>query len=253
MNNIKAIFIKQLVNQIKVPAIIIYGFMFLAIAVVFAVFLSEDEEEDCYSCVPAYVCGPCEEEAYERFELPIPSGIGLFAVMFIGLGLLSSVSAIIMEEKTTKNLQFMKMADVKPYQYLLGSVPSIIIIVTGVFAFYAFFHALFYGSFGIEMLWFMALGITGGLVSILFGLVIGLSKFPLLATPICIVLGLGPTMAPHNEALARVLSVTFVQQVNLGIAELDSDLTSNFMIIAANGLVALILFGIMHRKNKFNV
>ena len=253
MNNIKAIFIKQFVNQIKVPMIIIYGFMFLLIAVAFAVFLGEDEEKDCYTCIPEYVCEVCEEEAYHRFELPIPSGIGLFAVMFVGLGLLSSVSAVVMEEKTTKNLHFMKMADVKPYHYLLGSVPSLMIIVAGVLIFYAFFHSLFYGNFGLEMLKFMAIGLAGGLVSVLFGLTFGLSKVPFLTMPVSIVLGLGPTFAPHNEAFARVLRFTFVQQVNLGIAELDSNLTSNFLIIAANGAVALLLFALIHRKNQFNV
>ena len=252
MNNIKAIFIKQFVNQIKVPMMIAYGVIFLFIAVLFAVFLEEDDR-DCNRCIPEYVCETCEEELYHRFSLPTPTGIRQFAVMFIGLGILMVVVVVVMEEKTTKNLDFMRMAEVKPYQYLLGSVPSFMIVTASMLILYAFFHALFYGEFGLEMLRFMAVGLGGSLVSILFGLTIGLSKVPLLGLPLGMVLALGPTMAPHNEAVARLLRFTYVQQVNLGFAELDSSLTSNFLIIAANGAVALLLFVIIHRKNQFNV
>lgn len=249
MNNIIAIFIKQFTSCIKVPSIIIQGIMFLLIAGAFIFLLDEDEVRECDACIPAYVCASCEEEAANRFELPIPSQVGLFTVIFVGLALVSSASALVNEDKTTTNLRFMAMADVKPYQYLIGTVASTIIVVAVMLVFYA----LLGGYIGTYMLKFMAVGLAGGLVSILLGIVIGLSKVPILAMPLSIVLGLGPTMSNFNESLANLLRFTFIQQVHIGISDLDADLTSNFLIIGINGAVVLLVFILMHRKNRFNV
>ena len=249
MNNAKAIFIKQFTSLLKVPSMIIQGIMFLLIAGAFLLFLGEDEVYECYTCIPAYVCTICEEIANARFQLPIPSGVGIFTVIFIGLALVSSASALVYEDRTTKNLRFMAMADVNPYQYLLGTVTSMIIVVSVMLVFYA----LLGGYLGVNMFWFMAVGIFGGMVSILLGIVIGLSRVPLLATPFSIILGLGPTFGNLNESLANVLRFTFIQQVSIAMADLDGDLTSSFLIIGANGAVVLLLFIFMHRKNRFNV
>jgi len=249
MNNIKAIFFKQFASLIKVPALIIQGILYLFIALVFVVFVGADEPHECANCIPAYVCEVCAEEASNRFQLPVPSMSGIFTVIFVGLGLVSSSAALVYEDRSTRNLQFMGMANVKPYQYLFGTLSSIIIVVSVLLIPFA----LVGSYFGINMLRFMALCMAGGLVAILFGIVIGLSKYPVLATPISIILGLGPTIVNHNERLANILRLTFIQQVNLGIAEIEADLTSNFLIIGANGLVVLLIFIFMHRKNKFNV
>ena len=249
MNNTGAIFIKQFTSLLKVPSMIIQGIMFLLIAGAIIFFIGEDEVRDCDTCIPAYVCAVCEEEANARFELPIPSQVGLFTVIFIGLSLIGSASALVFEDKTTTNLRFMAMADVKPYQYLLGTVSSMIIVVAVMLVFYA----LLGGYFGSNMFWFMAVGVSGGIVSILLGVVIGLSKIPIIATPLSLILGLGPTFANLNETLANILRFTFIQQVNIAISDLDADLTSSFLIIGVNGVVVLSLFIIMHRKNKFNV
>ena len=246
MNNAKAIFIKQLTGLIKVPSLIIQGILFLAIAAVFVFLATEDSE--CYTdtCVPAYVCEVCEED---RFELPLPSGVALFAVIFIGLALVGSASGQVYEDKTTNNLRFMAMADVKPFQYLLGTAAAMIIVVTVMLTFYAALGGYIVNN----MLWFMTIGVSGGIVSILLGIVIGLSKMPILATPLSLILGLGPTIGSVNETIARALRFTFIQQVNIAMADLNEDLTSNFLIIGANGAVVLLLFIWMHRKNRFNL
>ena len=249
MNNFKAIFIKQFTSMIKVPSFIIQGILFLVIAGVF-IFLSSDEPyHDCDICIPAYVCETCEEEHASRFELPVPSVVGLFAVICIGLALMGSASALVIEDKTTKNLRFMAMAGVKPGQYLLGTLASMIIVVALMLALYAILGGYFLSN----MFWFMVIGVSGGLVSILLGVVIGLSRVPILATPLSLILGLGPTLGTLNERIANILQFTFVQQVNLAFAELDGDMTSNFLIIGANGLVILLIFIWMHRKNEFNL
>jgi len=249
MNNIRAIFIKQFTSQLKVPMIIIQGIMFLLIAAAFVFFLPSDDDYDCTNCIPAYVCAPCEYEESNRFELPIPSSVGLFTVIFIGLALVGSSSALVLEDKSTTNLRFMAMADVRPYQYLIATVSAIIVVVAVMLIFYG----LLGGYLRTNMFEFMAIGIAGGLVSVIFGIVIGLSKFPLLGTPISIILGLGPTLGSLNETFANAIRFTFIQQVNIAMSDLDANLTSNFLIIGANALVVLAVFALMHRRNRFNV
>ena len=241
MNNIKAIFIKQFVNQIKVPYIMGLGLVILIMAGLFMLFVTPDD--DCNDCIPAYVCVECEE------EVPDPTIVGLFSVMFVGLMLLNVTSSVVGEDKSTKNLQFMAMADVRPYQYLLGTFPSLMIFVTFMWALFA----LFDGNFGMDFLWFLLLGMAGGSVSVLLGITLGLSKVAFLAFPISMVIGLGPTLSVHNQDLARALGFTFVQQVRLGIADLGGDLTSNFTIIGLNGLVVLVAFVGIHYKNRFTL
>ena len=249
MNNIKAIFMKQMASLIKHPVLIINGIIFLVLAGVFMFFLSPDEEKDCHICVPAYVCAVCQEEEDNRFQLPLPSQVGMFAVIFVGLGLMGSASAQVNEDKTTTNLRFMAMAEMRPYQYMLGTVAAMIIVVAVMLVPYA----LLGGYLGERFLWFMVVGLLGGLSSILFGMVVGLSKVPILATPISIVLGLGPTFSSFNETIANLLRFTFIQQVNIAFSDLEADLSSNILIISANLGVFLLVFMFMHRKNRFNV
>jgi len=249
MINIKAIFIKQLTSLIKAPSMIVQGILFLIIAGAFIFFFPYEEDVECLSCIPAYICAACEYIAYNRFELPIPSGTAIFAIIFVGLALVGSASGQVAEDKSTTNLRFMAMADVRPWQYLIGTFCAMVIVMS----FMLVFYALLGGYFGVDMLRFMSIGVFGGMVSILLGIAIGLSKAPLLATPISLILGLGPTFAAGNEAAANLLRFTFIQQVNIAFADLNADLTSNFMIVAINGVVILLVFFIAHRKNRFNL
>ena len=249
MINIKAIFIKQLTSMIKAPALIAQGVIFLLIALAFTFLVGADDPHDCEYCIPAYVCTPCELEAAEGFQLPVPSGVVLFTVVFIGLALMGSVAALVHEDKTTTNLRFMAMADVRPHQYLIGTLTSVILVVAIMLVFYA----LAGGYLGRDMIWFMIVGISGGIVSTILGVVIALSKAPILASPISIILGLGPTLSSLNPTLANALRFTFIQQVHIAMADLSADLTPNLLIIAANGGVVLLAFILMHRTNRFKI
>jgi len=248
MNNIKAIFIKQLTTHLKVPSLLGMGILFLILGAAMIIFLSPPEIPDCDVCIPAYVCDPCEVREAERFQLPVPSGLGMFAALIVGLMLMITTQSLVSEDKSTTNLRFMAMADVKPYQYMLATTAATIIIVAGLVVFYALVDRHFVGT---SVLRYIALCVSGGLVSILLGITIGLSKVPVLALPSFLILGFGPTLSAQNEILANVLRFTFTQQVTVGLADLEADLSQNLLIIAANGAVVLLLFFIIHRKNKF--
>jgi len=243
MRNAKAIFFKQLQSLIRNPGLIVQAVLFLVLVIIMSFLIGGDDALDCESCIPAYVCSQCLEED-ALLDTPPPSLTGLFTVMFVGFALVGSASALVIEDKTTKNLRFMAMADVKPWQYLVGTIVSMAIISFGLLALYAIVGRYF----GVQMLWFMSVTASGALVSILLGLVVGLSKAPGLATLLSLILGLGPMLSGFNEALARILRFTYTQQVNLALGDLSADLTTNFTIIGVNGAVILVLFIWMHRK-----
>ncbi|MCL2404378.1 MAG: ABC transporter permease [Defluviitaleaceae bacterium] len=243
MKNTKAIFFKQFQSLLRNPGMIVQAILFLVLVIIMTFLIGGYEDTDCESCIPAYVCTPClEGNTYT--SAADPSLTGLFTVMFVGFALVGSASALVIEDKTTQNLRFMAMADVKPWQYLVGTVVSMAILSVGILALYA----LVGRYLGVQMIWFMAITMSGAIVSILLGLVVGLSKAPGLTTLLSLVLGLGPMLSGFNEALARVLRFTFTQQVNLAVSDLSADLSTNFMIIGANGAVILLLFVWMHRK-----
>ena len=242
MNNIKAIFIKQFQSMLKNPVLIGQAILYLAIVLVLTFFIG-GPPEDCDSCIPAYVCAQCLEDN-PPLDTPNPSLAGLFTVMFVGLALVGAASALVIEDKTTQNLRFMSMARVKPGQYMLGTTTAMFSLIFVILICYA----LSGRYLGIDMLWFMAVTMSGAIVSILLGIVMALSKAPALTTPISLFLGMGPMLSTFNETLARGLRFTYTQQINLAVSDLSGDLSSNFIIIGINGAVTLLLFIIMYRK-----
>jgi len=242
MRNVKAIFFKQFASLIRNPGLIVQAVLFVILVVVMTFLIGDDGPKDCSYCIPAYVCAPCLEE--NGPDIPSPSLAGLFTVMFVGFAIVGSASALVLEDKTTKNLRFMAMADVKPWQYLIGTVASMAIISVALLILYAVVGRYL----GMRMVWFMAVTSSGALVSIMLGLVVGLSKVPVLTTLLSLILGLGPMLSDFNDALAHMLRFTYTQQIRLAISDLSADLTTNFMVIGANGAVILLLFIWMHRK-----
>jgi hypothetical protein len=145
----------------------------------------------------------------------------------------------------------MTMAGMKPFQYLLGTGAALFIMTLPVL----FLFAMVGRYFGISTLLFLAITTSGALVSVLFGIAIGLSKAPALATPISMVIGFGPMFSSFNERLARWLHYTYTQQINLGIYHLGKDegggnLPRMFMILGVSALVILLAFVWMHRKGE---
>ena len=242
MRNVKAIFFKQTQSLIRNPAMIVQAVLFIVLAVVMTFLIGDDTPKDCVYCIPAYVCAPCLEE--NGPAPPSISLVGLFSVLFAGVAIAASALALVTEDKTTKNLRFMAMADVKPWQYLLGTMASMLMISSALLVLFPVAGRYF----GVQMLWFMAIAMAGALVSILFGLVVGLSKKPGLASVLLIVVGMGPMLSEFNDGLAHILRFTYTQQIRLAVSDLSADLTTNFIVIGANGAVVLLLFIWAHRK-----
>jgi len=251
MNNIKAVFIKQFQSLLKNPIMLAQAFFYIILVLIITFLIGNDEVKDCNVCIPAYVCETCLTEN-PPLDVPTPSLAGLFTVMFVGLAMVGAASALVVEDKKTMNLRFMTMANVKPKEYLIGTATSMAsqaLVVLIIFS-------LVGRYFGIEMLWFLATTGSGALVSILFGITLGLSKYPYLTTPLSLIVGMGPMLSTFNENLAHYLRFTYTQQINLAVSDFHSDypldLSSNFLIIGINGLVILVLFVWMLRKGTLD-
>lgn len=244
MRNTKAIFIKQILSLIKSPAMLVQGVIFAVMVLVFTFLMGPDR--DCDVCIPAYVCEYCLENN-PLHSLPTPSITGMFTVMFVGMAMVGSAAALVQEDKSSHNLRFMTMAGMKPGQYLLGTASALFIMSIPVL----FLFAMVGRHFGLVTLEFMVVTLAGALVSIILGIAVGLSKMPVLASPLSMVLGMGPMFSSFNENLARWMYFTYTQQINLGIYRLEDGLSSRtFAIVGANLAVILIAFVWMHRKGE---
>ena len=244
MRNTKAIFIKQIRSLIKSPAMLVQGVIFAVMVLVFGFLMGPDRE--CDECIPAYVCETCLREN-PIHSLPTPSITGMFTVMFVGMALMSSSSALVQEDKTTHNLRFMTMAGVKPREYLLGTASALFLMSLPVL----FLFAMVGRHFGVVTLEFMAVTAAGALVSVILGIAVGLSKLPILAGPLSMVFGMGTMFSSFNENLARWLHFTYTQQIHLGVYNLTDGLQARtFLIVGANLLVILLAFVWMHRKGE---
>jgi len=251
MKNIKAVFIKQFQSLLKNPVMLAQALFYLVLILIITFLVGTNDDIECHVCIPAYVCATCLE-ANPPLDVPTPSITGLFTVLFVGLAMVGAASALVVEDKTTKNLRFMTMAKVKPKEYLIGTAASMASLSFVVLLLFAIVGRYF----GVQMLWFMAVTGFGAVVSMLFGITLGLSKYPYLTTPLSLIVGMGPMLSSFNETLAHALRFTYTQQINLAVSDFHSgyplDLTNNFLIIGANGLVVLVLFVWMLRKGSLD-
>lgn len=177
--------------------------------------------------------------------------VTLFGTMYIGMAPLISMSSIISEEKEYNTLRVLLMSNVKAAEYLIGigfyvvflcTLGSIVIGLQG--------H---YNS--TELVWFTITMAIGIIISTLIGAVVGVySKNQMTATSISVplmgVFSFMPMLAFFNEEIGKVSKYIYSQQINDWISNLsDLEITSESMIIlAANFLIALILFVLLYRK-----
>lgn len=112
MRNIKAVFLKQIIDTVKNKAVLIQFLMFPIMAVIM-------------------------ENSIMIPDMPEHFFAKLFSVMFTGMAPLTCMSAIISEEKESNTLRALMMSSVKPWQYLIGTGAYVFIMCmagTAVFA-----------------------------------------------------------------------------------------------------------------------
>ena len=158
----------------------------------------------------------------------------LFATMYIGMAPLTSMAAIISEEKECNTLRVLLMSNVKAGEYLLGTGGYVFMICT--------IGALFFG-------------IMGNFRGEELGAAIGVrSRGQMAATsiavPVMMVLSFLPMLAAFNEKIAKVSKYIFSQQVSKimeGIGTHGAG-TESMVIIGINFFAVVLFFTFCYRR-----
>lgn len=226
MNNIRAVFMKQLLDTLKNKTVFIQFLMFPVMAVIM-------------------------ENAINIEGMPEHFFAKLFAVMFIGMAPLSCMSAIISEEKEKNTLRALMMSSVRPWQYLVSVGAYIFIMcMVGISVF-----AALAGYRGGELAIFIFCTAFGIILSELTGAAIGIfSKNQMTATsltlPVMMIFSFSPMLSMFNETVRKIAGITYLQQISniingIGTSEISA---KSIVIIAVNFALGLVLFTAAYRK-----
>ncbi len=226
MKNIKAVFMKQILDTVKNKTVFIQFLMFPVMAIIM-------------------------ETAIKLEDMPEHFFVKLFAVMFVGMAPLTCMSAIIAEEKEKNTLRALMMSNVKPWQYII-SIGSYIFIMcmvgTAVFA--------VVGEYcGAELARFIMSMISGIILSEIIGAVIGIfSRNQMAATsltiPIMMVFSFVPMLSMFNESIKKFAEIIYSQQISdlingIGTSEVSA---KSIIVIAVNFIIGLVLFALAYKK-----
>ena len=230
MKNMKAIFMKQIIDTLRNKTVFIQFLMFPIMAVIM-------------------------EKAVRLEDMPEHFFAKLFAVMFVGMAPLTCMSAIISEEKEKNTLRALMMSNVKAWQYLISIGAYIFLMCmagTAVFAVLGEYH-------GRELAIFLMVMISGIILSELIGAVIGVYGRNQMAStsvtmPVMMIFSFVPMLSMFNETIKKFARIIYSQQISdlingLGASEVPFEISSeNMIVIAANFMIGIILFAVIYKK-----
>lgn len=192
------------------------------------------------------------ENAIHMEDMPEHYFASLFAVMYLGMAPLTSMAAIMSEEKEKNTLRVLLMSNVSAKAYLLG-VGIYIWAICMVGAVVIGFAGKYTGTALRDFLIIMGIG---NIVSILIGAVIGIvskdqMKATSLSVPIMMVFAFLPMLAMFNESIEKVAKFTYTQQMNLLMSQVGNlELTAERIgIIGGNMLLAILLFAVAFKRS----
>lgn len=198
------------------------------------------------------ILGIIMENSIEIEGMPENFFVTLFASMYIGMAPLVCISAIISEEKEKNTLRVLMMADVTPWQYLLG---------TGSYVFMAcmlggtVFCGLLENVTAGRRFFFLLILAAGIIASIVVGAAIGVgSRNQMAATsvtvPVMMVFSFLPMLSMFNDKVERVARFTYTEQIRILTGELESggNYMKNVVIILFNIVVFGVVFYTLYRK-----
>lgn len=227
MYNIIAIFKKQLKDTLKNKTVLIQFIMFPVLTLVMNNTIKID-------------------------GMPENFFVNLFATMYIGMAPLTSIAAIVAEEKEQNTLRVLLMSNVKPREYMLGVGSYIwLACMMGALVICAA------GNYTLqEGVTFMIIMATGILVSLLIGLAIGAwSKTQMMATsisiPVMMIFSFLPMLSMFHTGIAKIARFTYSEQISMMLNQVSSlQLTvSNAGILMVNIFLFTALFFFAYKKS----
>ena len=226
MNNIAAIFKKQLKDTLKNKTVLIQFLMFPVLTLIM-------------------------NRSVRIDGMPKHFFVKMFAPMYIGMAPLTSIAAIIAEEKEKNTLRVLLMSNVKPYEYLLG-IGSYI------------WAACMLGALVIcassdynarEALIFMTIMAFGILASLLIGAAVGIfSKTQMMATsitvPVMMIFSFLPMLSMFNSTIAKIAKFVWSEQISRLLEQINTRQfgISSIGIVLINMLVFAALFAAAYQK-----
>ena len=219
MRHVVAIFWKQIKDTIKNKAILIQFLMFPVMTVVM-------------------------ENAMEIENMPEHFFSNLFAVMYMGMAPLTSMSAIISEEKEKNTLRVLHLSNVKAWEYFCGNG----IYIWGICMVGSMVIGLAGGYRAGLLVKFMLIMAVGHLISTMLGAAIGaFSKNQMMATgisvPVMMIFSFLPMLSMFNETIESVAKIFYSQQLNLMIGSIDN-LQINAECIGVMGINMVLICGV---------
>lgn len=226
MRHFMTIFRKQLKDTLRNKAVLIQFVMFPALAVIMT-------------------------KSIQLEGMPPNFFIKLFATMYVGMAPLTSVAAIISEEKEKNTLRVLLMARVTPWQYLAGVGSYVFLFCmlgSGVFCMLGSYTWRERGLF----LLIMAVGI---LTSLLLGAAVGAGSSSQMAAtsvtvPVMLFFSFLPMLSMFNETISQVAKYTYTEQLRLLLQALETgeSALTGMVIIAGNILLFGGAFGVLYRN-----
>ncbi len=173
----------------------------------------------------------------------------LFSIMYIGMAPITSVAAIISEEKEKNTLRVLMMANVRPWQYLIGvGIYVWAICMLGA-------CAMATGLCADQITFYMIMMGVGFIISIIAGACIGIyAKNQMAATSIVMpgmmILAFAPMLAMFNEKIAKVAKILYTEQLKemLETMFFDGIVGQSVAIVIVNAVVFIALFAIAYKR-----
>lgn len=226
MNHVRAILWKQLKDILKNKETLIQYVMFPVITIVM-------------------------ESAVKIEGMPEHFFVNMFAAMYIGMASLTSMAAIIAEEKEKNTLRVLQLSNVKAVEYLLGNT----VYIWSVCMLGSLVMGIAGGYKSGELMKFLLIMALGHLCSIVVGASIGaISKSQMQATsltvPVMLVFSFLPMLSMFNERIGKVAKYVYSQQFYLMINGLSDLQIGAETIVILFGNVVLIIgaFVLSYRK-----
>lgn len=229
MRHILAILWKQLKDTIKNKTVLIQFLMFPLITLIM-------------------------ENTINIQDMPEHFFANLFAIMYVGMAPLTSISSIIAEEKEKNTLRVLQMSNVKSVEYLIGN--AIYILLACMIG--SLVIGLAGGYTGYNLLIFMLIMLVGHIISILVGATIGiLSKNQMMATsitvPIMMIFSFLPMLSMFNDSIKSISKYIFSEQLYLLVNNLEQlNISLETMTILGINFIVILLFFIINYKKAFN-
>lgn len=172
------------------------------------------------------------ENAIKIDNMPKHFFANLFAIMYIGMAPLTSMSAIISEEKEKNTLRVLHMSNVKAVEYFIGNA----IYIWSICMLGSLVIGLAGGYSGEILVKFMLVMAVGHLISTMLGAAIGaFSTNQMMATsitiPVMMVFSFLPMLSIFNDTIGKFAKIFYSQQLHLLISQLNDFKVSTECVI----------------------